>query len=93
MVNPFVHPAASAQGLRLVGWSARGYDGVTRNAAPTEVVKRILRDLQPGGIVLMHEGRVSPRGEALNVRGLKLLLAALAERSWRAVLPAEDRLR
>jgi peptidoglycan/xylan/chitin deacetylase (PgdA/CDA1 family) len=93
MVNPFVHPAAAAQGLRLVGWSARGYDGVARKAVPAQVVRRILPDLRPGAIVLLHEGRVSARGEAPNVRGLKLLLDALEERNFRTVLPSEDRLR
>ena len=47
-VNPFVGPAAAAHGMRLVGWSARGFDGVTHRAEPRAVVGRILRDLRPG---------------------------------------------
>ena len=87
MVNPFVHPAARAHGLRLIGWSARGFDGVS-GTTPAEVVRRILSNLRPGGIVLLHEGRRGPTGEAVNVQALRLLLAELRARRWRAVLPS-----
>ncbi len=86
-VNPFVGPAAAAHGMRLVGWSARGFDGVARRADPRAVVDRILRDLRPGGIALLHEGR------RVNVRAMELFLAALATRRWHAVVPDETRLR
>lgn len=89
LVNPFVHPAARAEGLRLMGWSARGFDGVS-TARPDEVVARILADLRPGGIVLLHEGKRGPTGDPLNVRVLKKLLAALRERGWQPVVPAAD---
>ena len=92
-VNPFVVPAAHAHGLRVVGWSARGFDGVTHRAEPRAVADRILRDLCPGGIALLHEGRRGPSGERVNVRAMELLLAALSERGWRGVVPDETRLR
>ena len=91
-VNPFVVPAAQARGMRLIGWSARGFDGVTHRARPDVVVARILRDLQPGGIVLLHEGRRGPAGERVNVQAVERLLAALALRGWRGVVPDESRL-
>ena len=85
---PFVHAAAARYGLRLVGWSARGFDGVTARASdPAEVVRRIMQTLRPGGIALLHEGRRGPAGEAVNVRAMELLLAELDRRGWRAVLP------
>ena len=87
MVNPFVHPAARACGLQLVGWSARGFDGIA-GATPAEVVRRLLADLRPGGIALLHEGRRGPNGEAVNVRAMQLLLDELRTRRWRAVLPS-----
>ena len=94
MANPFVPAAAAAAGLRLVGWSARGFDGVARHARdPEGVVARILAALRPGGIALLHEGRRGAAGDALNVRPLEGLLAALAGRDWRAVVPDEARLR
>ena len=88
MVNPFVGPAARAHGLRLVGWSARGFDGVA-GASPAEVVRRVLADLRPGGVALLHEGRRGPSGEAVNVQAMQLLLAELRTRRWRAVLPSD----
>ena len=72
MVNPFVPPAVAAAGLRLVGWSARGFDGVVRHARDAEgVVARIVATLRPGGIALLHEGRRDAAGGALNVRPLE----------------------
>jgi peptidoglycan/xylan/chitin deacetylase (PgdA/CDA1 family) len=94
MVNPFVPPAVDAAGLRLVGWSARGFDGVVRHARDADaVVARILSTLRPGGIALLHEGRRGPSGDALNVRPLAGLLEVLARRNWRCVLPEETRWR
>ena len=93
MVNPFVHAAAARYGLRLVGWSARGFDGVGAHASdPAGVVRRIMQTLQPGGIALLHEGRRGPAGEALNVQAVELLLGELATRGWRAILPPEEKL-
>ncbi len=86
MINPFVHPAAAACGLAVIGWSARGFDGVS-NADPAGVVRRILADLRPGGVALLHEGRRNSVGDAINVQAMQLLLDALRERGWRAVLP------
>ena len=74
--------------MRLIGWSARGFDGVDRHAAhPEAVVTRILDGLRPGAIILLHEGRRAPDGDAVNVRSMELLLKTLADRRWRAVLP------
>ncbi len=93
MVNPFVGPAAAAAGLRLVGWSARGFDGVTRHARDAGgVVTRIVSTLRPGGIALLHEGRRGAAGEALSIRPLEGLLAVLRARGWRAVIPETSRL-
>ena len=86
MANPFVHRAVAA------GWSARGFDGVAWRARdPEAVVGGILRGLRPGAIILLHEGRRGPAGEALNVRAIAGLLTALNQRGWRAVIPADER--
>lgn len=93
MVNPFVHRAAATFGLQIIGWSARGFDGVLAHAAePATVVQRIMTTLRPGGIVLLHEGRRGPGGEAVNVRAMELLLDGLAARRWRAALPSDSAL-
>ena len=93
MANPFMHREARANGLRMIGWSARGFDGVVARAEPARVVRRIFAGLRPGAIVLLHEGRVGRNGEPLNVRGLQLLLEGLSQRGWRCVLPNDEQLR
>lgn len=91
MANPFVHIALRARGLRLVGWSDRGFDTI-KGSAPAAIVRRIFRGLRPGGIVLLHEGRRSAAGERINVAAMRLLLAALAARGWRATIPSDSQL-
>lgn len=54
--NLFTHPIAAACGLRVVGWSRRGYDADARVPADT-VISRVLPGLGAGDIVLLHEGR------------------------------------
>lgn len=55
MKNPFVHPALAKRGLRLVGWSVRGFDA-TRDDEES-VTRRILAHASGGAIVVMHQGR------------------------------------
>jgi peptidoglycan/xylan/chitin deacetylase (PgdA/CDA1 family) len=54
MKNPAVHPALAARGMRLIGWTARGFDSVT--ADPARVAARIVPRVEPGTIVVMHQG-------------------------------------
>lgn len=83
MANPFVAPALRRDGLARVAWSARGFDAVA--ADPAQVVARIERDLQPGAIVLLHEGARHGR----NVETLALLLQRLQALGYATVLPEE----
>lgn len=55
MKNPFVHPALDRRGLRLVGWTVRGFDA-TRDEEDA-VTRRILAHVTGGAIVVMHQGR------------------------------------
>lgn len=89
MTNPFVHRAAHARGMHVIGWSARAFDAGRRAVPPGEVVRRIARDLRPGGIALLHEGPGAAGGRAGGNVGA--VLAYLARRGWRAVNPALDR--
>jgi peptidoglycan/xylan/chitin deacetylase (PgdA/CDA1 family) len=91
MQNIFLWPLLRSRGLQLIGWSARGFDGVSRHRA-SATVARILRDLQPGAIVLLHEGVRGRDGEPLNVIGLQLLLGALRERGYATVIPRDEQL-
>lgn len=81
--NPFVAPALTRHGLTRVSWSARGYDGVSGDVE--RVVARIAQDLQPGAIVLLHEG--APHGNSIAI--LERVLEMLAARGLQPVLPAD----
>ena len=84
MTNPFVGPVVQHLGLTRVGWSARGFDGV--DCTPGQVLARLLPDLQPGAIVLLHEGS----GHGHNLQIIEGVLQALHERGLQARLPAQS---
>lgn len=76
---------ARRHGLEMVLWSAWGREWVAPDA--DAVVARLLRRLEPGAIVLLHDNDVvGPPGKAANTRrALELLAPVLAERGLRAV--------
>lgn len=78
--NPRIFRAATALGLTVVGWSVRSLD--TRITDPERIVQRILRRLEPGGIILLHDGNIPA---AQLVATVKLLLAKLQERDYAVV--------
>ena len=81
MANPFVSAPLKRHGLARVAWSARGFDGVAGDVE--KVVSRITRKLQPGAIVLLHEG--APHGNNLVI--IEGVLEIMRERGYQAVLP------
>ncbi|MFA7344434.1 MAG: polysaccharide deacetylase family protein [Terrimicrobiaceae bacterium] len=81
LTNACVHPAAARSWLRVAGWSAPGLDGIP-GADPAEVVARIMRRLEPGAILLMHEGP-----GRRSVETMKLLLDAISACGFRCVIP------
>jgi len=70
--NPRVFRVARDLGLTVVGWTARGFD--TQSTDPQRIVQRITRRLQPGAIILLHDGNI-PRDRL--VATVKLLLDTL----------------
>jgi peptidoglycan/xylan/chitin deacetylase (PgdA/CDA1 family) len=78
--NPRIFRAARELGLTVVGWNARGLD--TQTADPQRIVARITRRLEPGGIILLHDGNI-PAGRL--VLTVKLLLDKLRERGYEIV--------
>ena len=54
--NPRIFRAAREAGLKVIGWSARGLDTKLTNSE--EVVSRICRRIQPGAIILLHDGNI-----------------------------------
>jgi peptidoglycan/xylan/chitin deacetylase (PgdA/CDA1 family) len=78
--NPNVFHATRALGLKVIGWTARGFD--TRVHDPERIVKRIVRQLKPGAIILLHDGNIPAERLVVTV---KLLLAKLQERGYEVV--------
>jgi peptidoglycan/xylan/chitin deacetylase (PgdA/CDA1 family) len=90
MKNPFVHPILESRKLQLIGWSARGFDGVGFD--PQEAAGAILKDVTPGAIILLHEGRATADDRRLSQECLDLVLAGLDARGYRCVIPEDDQL-
>lgn len=83
MKNPFVHPALGA--MTLVGWTARAFDTATSD--PETVLRRLLPDIQPGAILLLHQGR------SRSVEIISRVVDAFQERGYAFVLPPPGRLK
>lgn len=79
--NPFVAAPLCRHGLARVAWTARGYDAVDGDVV--RVLQRIQRGLQPGAIVLLHEG--APHGRSAEI--VEAALCLLCEQGYATVLP------
>ena len=55
--NPNTFRAAKKLNLQVIGWTIRSLDTVI--ADPRKIVARVARDLQPGAIILLHDGNIS----------------------------------
>ena len=77
--NFFVHPVLRQEGLKLVGWSSRGFDGVA--SQPEEVLRRIRATAGEGGIILAHEGTPIAREVVTGI------MAMAVENGWKFVIP------
>ena len=51
--------------MKLIGWSARGFDGLFHNIEA--MAGQIFRFIQPGTIILLHEGRRDRPGRPINL--------------------------
>jgi peptidoglycan/xylan/chitin deacetylase (PgdA/CDA1 family) len=83
--NPFFHPLLQKRGMQLIGWSARGFDAVVGD--PDKVLARILPDLRPGAIILLHQGR------SFSIRVLEHVIDELRQRGYSFVIPEPGRLK
>lgn len=77
--NFFVHPILKREGLKLVGWNSRGFDGVASPLA--EVLRRIRATAGEGGIILAHEGTPIASGVVAGI------LEMGKDNGWRFVIP------
>jgi peptidoglycan/xylan/chitin deacetylase (PgdA/CDA1 family) len=68
--NVLLEPVLQKLDLRLAAWTRRGFD--TRERNPEIVARRLLRDLAPRDILLLHDG-----GAAITDDGQPVLLSVL----------------
>ena len=80
--NFFVHPVLKEEGLELIGWSSRGFDGVA--ASPDDVLRRIRNTADEGGIILAHEAT------PIAAEVIAGILAMGGENGWEFVIPASS---
>jgi peptidoglycan/xylan/chitin deacetylase (PgdA/CDA1 family) len=66
--NPATFRAARNLDLQVVGWSIRSLDTVI--GEPEKIVARITRGLQPGAIVLLHDGNIPAEKLLATVKSL-----------------------
>lgn len=70
-------------GMRIVAWDVSARDGVA--AAPETVTKRVLRDVRPGSIVLLHDASERGTHEPAGVAALPAILDGLKAKGLRVV--------
>lgn len=73
--NPLLDPVLHRLGLQLASWSVRGFD--TRIGDAVRVKNRLLRGLQAGAILLLHDGNAARTSAGIPVI-LDVLPAVLA---------------
>ena len=83
--NPAVHPALHRRGMRLIGWTARGFDAVVSD--PAQVASRIIPHLVPGAIIVLHQGREH------SLRVLERVIIEAKARGYSFVIPEDHQLR
>jgi len=82
--SPRLAEAIKKTRLAVVGWSARGYDGLG-SANPEKVATRVERDLRDGAIVLLHDAAERDDHDPVAIQALPRILATMKERGLRAV--------
>lgn len=80
MRNPYCNLIAAEFALHVIGWQARGWDGV--NTPLAKIIASIRRSLCPGAIVLLHQGL--PHSPEV----LRGVLGMLENDGWTTTLPA-----
>ena len=87
--NVFLRRCLRERGLSCVAWSIRSGDGLGQ--APEAIVARVLREVRPGAIVLMHEG---PNvAGPVRVDAIRGVLEGLQARDYRCMIPGDATLR
>lgn len=87
--NLFLGPALAERHLTCVGWNVRSLDSLSRDSE--KPVTRVLRQVRPGSILLMHEG--PSLHEAVRVAALARMVEQLTARGFLCVIPTDEQLR
>jgi peptidoglycan-N-acetylglucosamine deacetylase len=87
MANLFLHFLLCDRDMKLIGWSARGFDGLFYNT--NAMTKRICNSVQPGAIILLHEGRRDRQGRPINLILAEAVLTRLTAEGYVFTVPDE----
>jgi peptidoglycan/xylan/chitin deacetylase (PgdA/CDA1 family) len=87
-VSHFTVHGAHQAGVTLVGCSARALDGF-RAASPEKVAQRLVRALEPGALLAMHDAAERDDYTPASLAALPRVLEALQQRNLRPVTLAE----
>lgn len=80
----FLARELTRRGMRLIAWSARGGDGVASD--PEAVVRRVVAHVEPGAIVVLHEGK------RRSVEGILRVIDELQGLGYSFVIPTDEQL-
>lgn len=78
-ISPRTAAGAKRAGVRLVAWSARGYDG-TPNRSPDAVLRSLERGLEDGAILLLHDAAEREDFRPVSVEIISGLLDRIEQR-------------
>ena len=77
--TPAYFAAARRLGLRTVQWSVAGFDW--KNLKAPEIAERVLRDVEPGSVILLHDGdSEGKRDRGETVAALPMIIKGLNDR-------------
>ncbi|WP_437675285.1 polysaccharide deacetylase family protein [Sorangium sp. So ce131] len=82
--TPRIARVVEALDLDVIGWSARGFDGLP-GAQPEAVAARVIPGLRDGAIVLLHDAAERDDHTPAGVLALPRILAAMSERNLAGV--------
>ncbi len=85
----FQEKATAKRQLATIAWTIRSWDTVWRN--PDAIVRRIMRKVTPGSIILMHEGSAAPA--PTRIKAIARLLVQLETAGYQCVIPNQSQLR
>jgi peptidoglycan/xylan/chitin deacetylase (PgdA/CDA1 family) len=88
MANLFLHFLLCDRDMKLIGWSARGFDGLFHNIEA--MADRIHKSIQPGAIVLLHEGRRDRQARPINLILAETILTRLTAEGYVFIVPDEE---